>query len=697
MKCIIKSDIPGRLRIHAVKSGMTLTEADILECYLKNTAAVTEAKVYDRTCDAVICYEKGCRDEVLRSLSLFAFDSEEALAMKPEFSARKTNRHFADSLVMLVVRRLLSKFFMPRPIWILMTVIKSAKYIKEGMGCLAAGKVEVPVLDATAIAVSLLRRDYKTAASVMFLLSVGELLEEWTHKRSVDDLARTMALNVDNVWKIVDGKEVLVPIEDVEVGDSIMLRSGNVVPLDGRVLSGEAMVNQSSITGEPLSVLKDEGSYVYAGTVVEEGDCIVAVDKSLGSGRYDRIISMIEESEKLKSASEDRASHLADKLVPYSLGSTALTYLITRNVAKALAILMVDFSCALKLSMPITVLSAMKEAGDSRITVKGGKFLEAMAAADTIVFDKTGTITHAKPRVKKVIAFAGNDEKEMLRTAACLEEHYPHSMANAVVSAAKDSGLMHEERHSKVEYVVAHGISSILDGQKTLIGSHHFVFQDEGCVVPEGEEEKFNNLPGEYSHLYLAIGGKLAAVICVEDPVRKEAADVIEKLREEGICRVVMMTGDSRKTAEAVASTVGVDEVYAEVLPEDKAGFIAEEHRAGRKVIMIGDGINDSPALSEADIGIAISDGAAIAREIADITIAAEDLYSLVTLRKLSNRLMKRIDNNYRFIIGFNFGLIVLGVAGILPPTTTALLHNASTLGISVYDTTSLLPDPKNR
>ncbi|MEO2851606.1 heavy metal translocating P-type ATPase, partial [[Eubacterium] siraeum] len=558
---------------------------------------------------------------------------------------------------------------------------------------LLSGKLSVAVLDATAVTVSLLRGDFKTAASVMFMLNIGEILEDWTHKKSVADLAGAMSLNVENVWVKTGDTETLISINNVREGDLIVVRTGNMIPLDGKVAGGEATVNQASITGESLPVRKSEGSYVYAGTVVEEGECVVCVDKALGGGRYDRIVKMIEQSEKLKSSSEDKASRLADRLVPYTLGGTILTYLLTRNVTKMLAVLMVDFSCALKLSMPIAVLSAMRECSNYKISVKGGKFLEAVSEADTIVFDKTGTLTYAAPTVEKVIPFGNRDADEMLRLAACLEEHYPHSMANAVVAAAKEKGLSHEEYHSSVEYVVAHGISSTVENEKVIIGSAHFVFEDEGCVVPEGDEELFNSLSGEYSHLYLAVSGVLAAVICISDPLRAEAADAINALHNCGISKIVMMTGDNEQTAKAVAAKVGVDEFHAGVLPEDKANFIKREHEKGRKVIMIGDGVNDSPALSEADAGIAINTGAAIAKEIADITVSSEDLYMLVTLRKISSALMKRIHHNYRFIVSFNLMLILLGVGGIIQPTTSALFHNASTLAISLKSMTNLLDE----
>ena len=687
------------MRVHTMQGAMSLQQADILEAYLNRVSGVTKATVYDRTGDAVICYD-GPRETVTKALSSFAYAKEQALA--PEHSSRALNRDFEDKLVASLCWRGIKQLFVPSSVRTLITVARSVPYIKAGMTCLMHRKIQVPVLDATAITVSMLRKDFKTASSIMFLLGIGDILDEWTHKKSVADLAQTMSLNVDKVWKETDAGSVLVPVADVQVGDRIVIHTGNVIPLDGKVVSGEAMVNQASITGEPLAVRKAEGGYVYAGTVVEEGDCTICVEKSAGSGRYDRIIRMIEESEKLKSATEDHASHLADQLVPYSLGATALVWLLTGNMTKALAVLMVDFSCALKLSMPIAVLSAMKEASDYHLSVKGGRFLEAVSDASTIVFDKTGTLTRAEPKVAQIVTFGGNDEADMLRLAACLEEHYPHSMAKAVVAEAARRGLRHEERHSCVEYLVAHGISSSVDGQKVvigstvdeervLIGSAHFVFEDEHCVIPAGEQAKFDALPDAYSHLYLAVSGVLAAVICIEDPLRPEAADVIRGLRELGVTKLVMMTGDNEKTARAVAEAVGVDAYFAEVLPEDKAAFIQAEHAAGRKVIMLGDGVNDSPALSEADAGVAISDGAAIAREVADITVGADDLYALLTLKRLSDALMERIHSNYRKIISFNFLLICLGVAGVLPPATSALLHNASTLVISLKSMTKLL------
>ena len=694
MKCQILHQSAGRLRVHLDRTRMTLHEADILEYYLKSIDGVTDAAVYDRTCDAVIVY-RAERAAVVRALAAFSFEKAESLGLVPEHTTRALNREFEDKLVSTVMRRMASKLFLPMPVQAAISLARSVKYIREGLSALLHGHLTVAVLDATAVSVSMLRGDFATAGSVMFMLRLGEILEDWTHKKSVADLAGAMSLNVDHVWLRTGETETLVPISEVQAGDELVVRTGSLIPLDGKVVSGEAMINQASMTGESLPVPKHAGSYVYAGTVAEEGECVICVEKALGGGRYDRIVKMIEESEKLKSTAEDKASRLADRLVPYTLGGTLLTYLLTRNVTKTLAVLMVDFSCALKLSMPIAVLSAMRESSAHHISVKGGRFLEAVAQADTVVFDKTGTLTYAMPTVAKVIPFGGHDESEMLRLAACLEEHYPHSMANAVVEEAKRRGLTHEEYHSQVQYVVAHGISSMVEGKKVLIGSAHFVFEDEGCRVPEGEQATFDALPAEYSHLYLCIAGELAAVICICDPLRKEAAAAVRALHELGIGKVVMMTGDNRRTAEAVAAEVGVDAVFAEVLPEDKAAFIRREKEAGRTVIMIGDGVNDSPALSEADAGIAISTGAAIAREIADITIASEDLFALVTLRRLSEALMARIHRNYRFIVSFNFSLIVLGVLGILPPTTSALLHNMSTLGISLKSMTDLLPETR--
>lgn len=690
MKCTILHDLPGRLRVHLCCGRMTVSQADVLEYYLRAQNGVQEVRVYDRTQDAVVVYG-GKREELISALAQFSFAKAEAMELVPEHTSRALNREFEDKLAVAVMRRCISKLFLPAPITTALALLRSIKYIREGLSALWHGRLSVAVLDATAVTVSMARGDFATAGSVMFMLHLGEILEEWTHKKSVADLASAMSLRVDSVWLQANGTEVLTKITDVKPGDRIVIRTGGMIPLDGRVAEGEAMVNQSSLTGESMPVAKRSGSPVYAGTVAEEGECVISVEKVSGSGRYDRVVRMIEESEKLKSTAEDKASRMADRLVPYTLGGTALTYLLTRNVTKMLAVLMVDFSCALKLAIPIAVLSAMRESSTHHISVKGGKFLEAVSQADTIVFDKTGTLTYACPKVREVVPFGGMEEDEMLRLAACLEEHYPHSMANAVVEEAKLRNLRHEERHSKVEYVVAHGISSRVDGEKVVIGSHHFVFEDEGCVVLPEDQAKFDALPPQYSHLYLAVGGTLAAVICIEDPLRQEAKEVIAQLKELGLHKIVMMTGDSYRTAQAVAKEVGVTEFHAEVLPEDKAAFVRKEHEAGRKVIMIGDGVNDSPALSEADAGVSISTGAAIAREVADITISAEDLRCLVTMRKISDALMARIHGNYRFIISFNMMLIILGVAGILPPTTSALLHNMSTLGISLKSMTNLL------
>ena len=697
MRCKILHQSKGRLRIHLDVRRMTLSQADILEYYLRDVEGVKSVSVYDRTCDAVILFDAAeeARCAVVRAVSAFRFDDERALSLVPEHTSRELNRDYQDKLVFCVMRRIMSKLFLPIPIRTALTVLRSLRYLKAALAALWHRRLSVAVLDGTAVAVSVLRGDFSTAASVMFMLHIGEILEEWTHKKSVADLAGAMSLNVDKVWKKNGDIEELVPIGDIAAGDLIVVRTGNMVPLDGTVESGDALINQATITGESLPVKKSAGSYVYAGTVAEEGECVIRVEKCLGSGRYDRIVTMIEESEKLKSTTEDRASRLADRLVPYTLGGTLGIYLLTRNVTKALAVLMVDFSCALKLSIPIAVLSAMRECSGYHISVKGGRFLEACAGAQTIVFDKTGTLTYACPKVADIVTFNGTEEEDMLRLAACLEEHYPHSMANAVVEEAKKRGLNHEEYHSTVQYVVAHGISSMVENKKVIIGSAHFVFEDEKCVVPEAEKEKFDAIPDEYSHLYLAISGVLSAVICISDPLRPEAKDAIDALRSLGFSNIVMMTGDNRRTAESVAAAVGVDRYYSEVLPEDKANFIREEKKAGHMVIMIGDGVNDSPALSEADAGIAINTGAAIAREIADITISSEDLYRLVTLRKISSALMERIHHNYRFIVLFNLMLIVLGVGGILQPTVSALLHNMSTLGISLRSMTDLLDKPK--
>ena len=692
MKCTIQHDLPRRLRVHLCCGRMTLSQADVLEYYLLAVEGVKSVKVYDRTQDAVVVYN-GVRGRVLRALAAFSFAKAERMELVPEHTSRALNREFEDKLAVTVMCRCVSRLFLPLPITSALAVLRSAKYIREGLLALGHRKLSVAVLDGTAVAVSILRGDYNTAGSVMFMLRLGEILEEWTHKKSVADLASAMSLKVDKVWLRAEGTEVLTDVRSVRPGDHIVIRTGGMIPLDGNVVEGEAMVNQSSLTGESMPVAKRPGSPVYAGTVAEEGECVISVEKASGSGRYDRVVQMIEESEKLKSTAEDKAARMADRLVPYTLGGTALTYLVTRNVTKMLAVLMVDFSCALKLAIPIAVLSAMRESAGYHISVKGGRFLEAMAKADTIVFDKTGTLTYATPTVAAIVPFGGQQEAEMLRLAACLEEHYPHSMANAVVEEAKRRGLSHEEYHSQVQYVVAHGISSMVEEKKVIIGSAHFVFEDEGCRVPEGEQEKFDAIPAAYSHLYLCIDGVLAAVLCIHDPLRREAREAVKALHDSGFSNVVMMTGDNRRTAESVSREVGVDAFYAEVLPEDKAAFIRAEKAKGHTVIMVGDGVNDSPALSEADAGIAISTGAAIAREIADITIASENLFELVILRRLSQALMGRIHGSYRFIVGFNLSLIALGVAGILPPTTSALLHNGSTLGISLKNMTDLLDE----
>ena len=648
----------------------------------------------ERTGDIVIRYT-GKREELLQVVRDFCMEDVKVPADCRQSSSRRLNQEYWDKLINRIVLYYGGRLFIPYPLRAVLTAAKSLKYIKHGIQTLAKGKIEVPVLDGTAIAISMIRGNINTASSIMFLLGVGEILEEWTHKKSVDDLANSMSLNISKVWLMREGQEVLVPVNMIQAGDQVRVHMGNVIPFDGVVTEGEAMVNQSSLTGEALPVRKCAGGYVYAGTVVEEGEITLQVKETNGSSRFEKIVTMIEESEQLKSALESKAEHLADKLVPYTLLGTGLTYLLTRNATKALSVLMVDFSCALKLAMPISVLSAIREASTYKITVKGGKSMEAMAEAQTIVFDKTGTLTKARPTVVDVVSFNGEQPDELLRIAACLEEHFPHSMAKAVVQAAKEKGLVHEELHSKVEYIIAHGISSTIDGKKAVIGSYHFVFEDEKCTIPEEKEEIFHSLPDEYSHLYMAIEGKLTAVICIEDPLREEAADVIRQLKNIGITKVVMMTGDSERTAKSIASRVGVDEYYSEVLPEDKARFIEKEKNAGRKVIMIGDGINDSPALSAADVGIAISDGAEIAREIADITIGEDNLQGIVTLKTISTCLMRRIQNNYRAIMSFNAGLIVLGVAGILPPTVSALLHNTSTLCISLSGMRNLLPEEK--
>lgn len=690
MKFVIKHEIKGRMRIHVSQYRMSCGQADTLLYFLHSNKYVTFAKVYERTGDAVISYI-GDRAEIIRTLQQFSYEKVDVPAGVIENSGRELNAKYQEKLIEKVVCRYASKMFLPYPARACVTTFKSVKYIWKGLQCLWHRKIEVPVLDATAIGVSIFRNDIETAGSVMFLLGIGELLEEWTHKKSVDDLARTMSLNVGKVWLKREDQEVLVTTSEIRPGDEVVVHMGNVIPFDGVVSDGEAMVNQASLTGESVPVRRVKENSVYAGTVVEEGELTVLVKEVGGSSRFEKIVTMIEESEKLKSALEGKAEHLADKLVPYSLGGTALTYLLTRNVNKAISVLMVDFSCALKLAMPISVLSAIREASLYHVTVKGGKYLEAVADADTIVFDKTGTLTKAQPTVVDVVSFNGADSDELLRIAACLEEHFPHSMAKAVVDAAQQKHLLHEEMHTKVEYIVAHGISTTIDGKRAVIGSSHFVFEDENCTIPEEKQDLFDSLPKEYSHLYLAIEGKLAGVICIEDPLREEAEAVVNSLKRAGITKVVMMTGDSERTAAAIAKRVGVDEYYSEVLPEDKAGFIEKEKAAGRKVIMIGDGINDSPALSAANVGIAISDGAEIAREIADITVGSDDLYQIVTLKLLSDSLMKRIRGNYRFIVSFNLGLILGGVAGILQPTTSALLHNTSTLLISLKSMQNLL------
>ncbi len=691
MDFIIKDEIKGRMRVHLAQKKMTVREADTLQYYLSCLPFVTKAKVYERTCDAVVFYEGG-RDAVVDGLRTFCYENTDVPEKVFEVSGRQLNAEYQEKLVQRVIMRFGRKLLLPYPIRAAYTGCMALRYVAKGVKTLAAGKIEVPVLDGLAIGVSMLRGNIDTAESVMFLLGIGELLEEWTHKKSVNDLAGSMALCTANVWVKGPEGDVLVPAAQVQAGDRVLVRMGSIIPFDGITESGEAMVNQASMTGEAVPVRKTAGSYVYAGTVVEEGDLCFCVKETKGSTRYEKIIHMIEETEKLKSASESRAEHLADRLVPYTLAGTVLTWLLTRNVEKAMAVLMVDFSCALKLAMPVTVLSAIREAREKGITVKGGKYLEAVADASVIVFDKTGTLTLAKPVVKQVVPFMDESPDELLRMAACLEEHFPHSMAKAVVDAAKHKGLEHEEMHSKVRYIVAHGIVSEIDQKRVIIGSQHFVFEDEGCRIPGGREEDFEGLSPEYSHLYMAIDGQLAAVICIEDPLREEAAEVVSKLRQSGFEHIVMMTGDSERTAAGIAARVGVDQYYSEVLPEDKARFVEEQRKSGKKVVMIGDGINDSPALSAADVGIAISDGAEIAREIADITINGSDLSELVVLKELSTLLMKKIHNNYRFIVGFNASLIAGGVGGLLQPTTSAWLHNGSTLAITLRSMKNLLP-----
>lgn len=678
------------MRVHFLGSTMTYRQADTLLYYLENKSEVISAKVYERTGDAVIRY-KGNRRRILEMLRSFCYDKVVVPNEVLETSGRALNAAYQEKIIDKILFRWMRKWFLPYPMTALYTAAMSVKYIYQGLKILCKGKIEVPVLDATAIGVSILRNDFDTASSIMFFLSIGELLEEWTHKKSVDDLARMMSLNVEKVWIKKNDQEILVAASTVKKGDLIVVHMGNVIPFDGTVIEGEAMINQAALTGESVPVRRSSEDSVYAGTVLEEGEITLRVEKTGGSSRFEKIVTMIEASEKLKSSLEGKAEHLADQLVPYTFAGTGLVYILTRNVTKALSVLMVDFSCAMKLAMPISVLSAIREASKYHLTVKGGKYLEAVAEADTIVFDKTGTLTKAHPTVVDVISFNGDDPDELLRVAACMEEHFPHSMAKAVVYAAKKRNLEHEEMHSKVEYMVAHGISTEIEGKRAVIGSYHFVFEDEKCRIPEGKEELFESLSGEYSHLYLAMEQELAAVIRIEDPLRDEAVEVIRLLKEEGIANIVMMTGDSERTAASIAKRVGVDDYDSEVLPEEKARFVEKERAKGKKVIMIGDGINDSPALSAADVGIAISDGAELAREIADITISADNLYELVLLKRLSDRLMQRIGRNYRLIVGINAALIALGVAGILQPTASALFHNTSTLFIGLDSMKNLM------
>lgn len=690
MKFQIKHEIKGRIRIHVIQKRMTFAQADTLQYYLTGYDFIQNVKIQERTCDATICFQ-GDREDVIHALRRFSYERIEVPEDFIKNSGREMNRFYWDKLMDQVILHYGTKIFLPMSVRAGIATVKSVKYIWEGLCTLARGRIEVPVLDGTAVGVSVFRGDYATASSVMFLLGIGEILEKWTHKKSVGDLARSMSLNISKVWVLRDGREELEEVTSVQTGDQVVIHMGNVIPFDGDVVGGEAMVNQASMTGESNPVRKAKGGYAYAGTVVEEGEITIRAREVNGSSKYEKIMTMIEESEKLKSSLEGKAAHLADRLVPYTFAGTGLVWLLTRNATKALSVLMVDFSCALKLAMPLTVLSAIREASTYDITVKGGKFLEAMAEADTIVFDKTGTLTKAQPTVVDVISFNGQSSDELLRIAACLEEHFPHSMAKAVVNKAIERNLVHEELHSKVEYIVAHGIYSTLEGRKIIIGSHHFVFEDENAKVPEDKKQLFEELPEQYSHLYMAIDGLLAAVICIEDPLRKEAPEVIRRLKKYGISKVVMMTGDSDRIASTIADKVGVDEYYSEVLPEDKAKFVENEKNAGRKVIMIGDGINDSPALSEANVGIAISDGAEIAREIADVTISADNLYEIATLKQLSDAMVRRINTNYRLIVGINTGLIVLGIAGVFQPTMSALFHNTSTILISLKSMNNLL------
>ena len=683
MNATILHESRGRIRFRLRQKQMTLAQADLLEAWIQGKSWCRQVTVHERTC-CVILYYDGTRQAVLNEIRHFSWQEAERTTALPAHSSRALNREFEEKLVAKVVCKTACTLFLPSPLRIARILWHMIPFVRRGLRCLLRRRIKVELLDALSISISACRRDFGTAGMVMFLLEVGELLEEWTRKKSVADLARCMSLNVDRVWLRTAQGEVLVPVSQIQPGDAVVVRAGGIIPVDGLVLEGEVTVNQASLTGESIPVPKRPGGAVYAGTVVEEGECVLEVKQASGQSRYDQIVHMIEQSEQMKSEAESKAANLADKLVPYTFAGSLISFALTRNVARALSVLMVDFSCALKLAMPLAVLSAMREAGRAHITVKGGKFLEAVAAADTIVFDKTGTLTHACPRVAQVVSFGGKEEAEMLRLAACLEEHFPHSMANAVVEEARRRGLRHEEYHSKVEYLVAHGIASTVDGERVLIGSAHFVFEDEGCVIPEGEQERFDALPPEYSHLYLAVGGQLAAVICISDPLREEAKEVLSTLRALGVTNTVMLTGDSYRTAAAIAAQVGVDDFRAGVLPADKAEYVARLRREGHTVLMVGDGINDSPALSEADAGIAISDGAAIAREIADITIAADSLWELVELRRIAMALMARIHSNYRFVIGFNGALIALGVAGVLPPATSATLHNLSTLGVSL-------------
>ena len=683
------------MRVHVCNVRMTLHRADVLEAYLNHHDAIEKATVYERTGDVVLYY-RGRRADAVQALSRYKFDQPELDALVTTADSRKLNQEYQEKMCDLVAGHFFRKLFLPAPIRAAYTVWRSIAFVWKGVRCLLRRRLEVEVLDALSIGVSVLRGDFSTAGSVMFLLNLGSLLEEWTRKKSLDDLARSMALNVDKVWVRSQGTEVLLPLTKVQPGDEIVVRSGNMVPLDGTVIEGEAMVNQAALTGESMPVRKAKGATVYAGTVVEEGECVFLAKAAGGANRYDKIVAMIEESEKLKSSTENRALELADKLVPWCLAGTVVTYALTRNVTRAISILMVDFSCALKLSMPLAVLSAMRECGTAHITVKGGKYLEALAKADTIVFDKTGTLTRATPQVVDIIPFSNSEKDDVLRLAACLEEHFPHSMANAVVRAAREQGLAHEEMHSEVEYIVAHGIASRVGGERVVIGSYHFVFEDEHCIIPADEQEKFDQMPAEYSHLYMAASGQLVGIICIADPLRPEAASVLRQLHKLGIRNTVMMTGDSYRTAEAIARQVGVDQFFAEVLPEDKANFVQKAKSEGRTVVMIGDGINDSPALSAADIGIAINSGAAIAREIADVTIKADSLEELVTLKTISNALQHRVSSNYRFVLSFNSALIALGALGILQPAASAMLHNLSTIGISLRSMTNLIQKPSS-